>query len=132
MAKKSNWTTSEDQILRDGLKNGESLAVIADALGKTEEAVYLYCYRHNIPVRKQLNNPIMVKLLTIKFGNPKFFHPTREFYQSVSITQKRWAALSWGYAQPTQDELRRVAKVFNFSADEAFDLMESRQLNLFE
>lgn len=132
MAKKSNWTTSEDQILRDGIKNGESLAVIADALGKTEEAVYLYCYRHNIPVRKQLDNPIMVKLLTIKFGNPKFFHPTREFYQSVAITQKRWAVLAWGYAQPTQDELRRVAKVFNFSADEAFDLMENRQLNLFE
>lgn len=131
MAKKGNWSISDEQTLRDRLKSGYSLAEIADILGKTEEAVYLYCYRHNIPTSKQLENPIMVKLLAIKFGDPKYFHPTKEFYRSVGISQKRWAHLAWGYAQPTQDELRRVAKSFNFSLDEAFALMEARQLNLF-
>lgn len=132
MAKKSNWSPVEDKLLRELLADGSPLSDIALALQRTEDAVYLYCYRHHIPLRPRLKNPMMRRLLQIKFGDPDFFHPNKAFFSSSGINQKRWSDLAWGYTQPTQDELMRVAKILNFSIDEAFQLMESRQLNLFD
>lgn len=132
MGKKANWSPAEDRILRDELERNTLLKDIASLLDKTEEAVYLYCYRHNIPLRIRLKNPMMRNLLEIKFGTPEFFRPSKEFFLRVGINQKRWAELSWGYIQPTQDEMLRVAKEFNFTVEETFKLMSTRQLDLFE
>lgn len=132
MAKKTNWTDNEDQLLRRELGNKLSLKDIAEMLGKSEDAVYLYCYRHNIPLKRRLERAMMRKLLEIKFGEPEYFHPTKTFLARVGINQKRWAELSWGYAQPTQNELMRVAKELNFTIEETFKLMDSRQLDLFK
>lgn len=132
MGKKANWTPQEDNFLRSNLKEGASLKDIASSLNKTEDAVYLYCYRHNIPLRPRLQRPLMRKLLGIKFGIPEYFHPGKDFFARVGINQKRWSELAWGYVQPTQDELLRVAKELNFTVEEAFELMEARQLDLFE
>lgn len=132
MGKKANWSPAEDRILRDELERNTLLKDIASLLDKTEEAVYLYCYRHNIPLRIRLKNPMMRNLLGIKFGTPEFFRPSKEFFLRVGINQKRWAELSWGYIQPTQDEMLRVAKEFNFTVEETFKLMSTRQLDLFE
>lgn len=74
----------------------------------------------------------MRNLLEIKFGTPEFFRPSKEFFLRVGINQKRWAELSWGYIQPNQDEMMRVAKEFNFTVEETFKLMSTRQLDLFE
>lgn len=131
MAKKSNWTEAEDALLRQHVGK-KTLSEIAELLGKPENAVYLYCYRHGIPLRERLTNPMMRNLLTIKFGDPDYFTPNRDFFTRVKISQKRWASLQWGYTQPTQDELRRVAIELNFSVEETFRLMDSRQLNLFD
>lgn len=132
MGKKANWSPAEDRILRDELERNTLPKDIASLLDKTEEAVYLYCYRHNIPLRIRLKNPMMRNLLEIKFGTPEFFRPSKEFFLRVGINQKRWAELSWGYIQPTQDEMMRVAKEFNFTVEETFKLMSTRQLDLFE
>lgn len=132
MGKKMNWSPSEDKLLRDELEKKTILKDIATLLDKTEEAVYLYCYRHNIPLRKRLDKPMMRKLLEIKFGTPEFFHPNKEFFYRTGINQKRWAELAWGYIQPTQIELMRVAKELNFTVEETFKLMDTRQLDLFE
>lgn len=132
MGKKANWSPAEDRILRDELEKNTLLKDIASLLDKTEEAVYLYCYRHNIPLRIRLKNPMMRNLLEIKFGTPEFFRPSKEFFLRVGINQKRWAELSWGYIQPNQDEMMRVAKEFNFTVEETFKLMSTRQLDLFE
>lgn len=131
MAKKSNWTEEEDALLRHYVGE-KTLKEIAEMLQKPENAVYLYCYRHNIPLRKRLQKPMMRNLLAIKFGQPEYFSPDKAFFARVRIGQKRWASLSWGYIQPTQDELMRVAKELNFSVEETFQLMDSRQLNLFD
>lgn len=132
MGKKANWSPAEDKLLRDELEKNTMLKDIASLLGKTEEAVYLYCYRHNIPLRIRLKNPMMRNLLEIKFGTPEFFRPGKEFFLRVGINQKRWAELSWGYIQPTQDEMMRVAKEFHFTVEETFKLMDTRQFDLFE
>lgn len=129
--KKGNWTNFEERTLREELDNGTLLKDIAQMLSKSETAVYLYCYRNNIPLHPRLKNPMMRNLLQIKFGKPEFFQPNKAFYRLVGINQKRWSELACGYVQPTQDELMRVAKALNFSVEETFKLMDSRQLDLF-
>ena len=129
MVKKANWSPAEDATLRSELEKKTPLKDIADMLCKTEDAVYLYCYRHDIPLRPRLNNPMMRNLLEIKFGRPELFHPDRDFLIRVGINQKRWSELAWGYVQ---DEMMRVATELNFTVEETFKLMDSRQLDLFE
>lgn len=131
MAKKSNWSPSEDQFLREQLAKNVPLNSIAESLKKSEDAVYLYCYRHHIPLKPRLKNPMMRRLLEIKFGNPDFFHPSKDFFRQTGINQKRWTELAWGYEQPTQDELKRAAVILNFTVEETFKLMEARQIELF-
>ena len=129
MAKKSNWSPSEDQFLREQLAENVPLNSIAESLNKSEDAVYLYCYRHHIPLKPRLKNPLMRRLLEIKFGNPDFFHPSKDFFRQTGINQKRWTELAWGYEQPTQ-ELKRAAVILNLTVEETFKLMEARQLEL--
>ena len=131
MPKKSNWSTTEDQFLREQLAKNVPLNSIAVSLKKSEDAVYLYCYRHHIPLKPRKKNPMMRRLLEIKFGNPDFFHPSKDFFRQTGINQKRWTELAWGYEQPTQEELKRAAVILNFSVEETFKLMEARQLELF-
>ncbi len=129
--KQKNWTQIEDMILRDEVSRHASIEHIANRLGKSENAVYLYAYRHRIALRKMVVNPIMRKMIEIKFGSVEYFTPNRDFYKKVQISQKRWSELVFGYAQPTDSELRSVAKAINFSVDEALQLMQARQLSLF-
>ena len=131
MSKKSNWSAAEDKFLREQLSEGLSLKSIAASMGRSEDAVYLYCYRHHITLKPVLKNPMMRRLLEIKFGNPDFFHPSKDFFRQTGINQKRWTELAWGYEQPTQDELKRAAVILNFTVEETFKLMEARQLELF-
>ena len=130
MSKKSNWSAAEDKFLREQLSEGLSLKSIAATMGRSEDAVYLYCYRH-ITLKPVLKNPMMRRLLEIKFGNPDFFHPSKDFFRQTGINQKRWTELAWGYVQPTQDELKRAATILNFTVEETFKLMDARQLELF-
>ena len=66
--KKQNWTQQEDTILRDELEKKTSLKQIAIRLNRTEEAIYLYCDRHQIHQNEPLKNPMMRNLRIIKFG----------------------------------------------------------------
>lgn len=133
MAKQSNrnWTTDEDRILRREIANHRPIASIARLLGKTETAVYLYAYRHRIALKPTIKNPVMRKLIEIKFGSVEYFSPTRDFFKKVYISQKRWAELVFGYAPATTDEISRVAKTLNYSLDEAFKLLDCRPQSLF-
>lgn len=131
MSKKSNWSAAEDKFLREQLSKGLSLKSIAASMGRSEDAVYLYCYRHHITLKPVLKNPMMRRLLEIKFGNPDFFHPSKDFFRQTGINQKRWTELAWGYVQPTQDELKRAATILNFTVEETFKLMDAQQLELF-
>ena len=94
--KKSNWTQQEDKILREELEKKTPLKQLAVRFNRTEEAIYLYCFRHHIPLKEQLTNPLMRKMLIRKFGSPALFKPNREVLLRVGSDQKRWTALAWG------------------------------------
>ena len=126
--KTANWTPDEDRRLRRMVSDHFPIEVMARALGKSEMAVYLYAYRHRIPLRRTVKNPIMRKLVEVKFGDVEYFRPTRRFYAETGISQKRWAALMFGYAQPTQEELVAAARALRLSVEESLALMEARQL----
>ena len=127
----TNWRPDEVQFLQDHVGT-MPMRSIAEHIGRTERAVSLYCYRHRIATRKTCVNPIMPAMLRVKFGDPAFFTPTRDFFVRTGISQKRWSVLSRGYCQPTEEEMRAVARVLNYSVDEALQLMECRQLDLFD
>lgn len=124
------WSKEDKEFLQLNLGK-MTPAAIGEKLGKTEQAVRLYCYRHRIPLGKTLERPMLVELLRIKFGDPEYFQPTRSFFEKVKISQKRFSQLRQGYAQPTEQELQRLSQEWNMTMNEAIKLMSSRQLNLF-
>ena len=130
MKKNSNWTEIEQRFLLENL-GIMPIHQIAQRIGRSERAVRLYMFRHGIPLRQQTKCPTIPHLLEIKFGNANWFHPTREFYEQVGITQKRWQDLRMQYAAPTQEELVRISRVLHLQVEEALQLVDSVQLELF-
>ncbi len=131
MKKKGNWTPEDKAFLKEHL-NKITIEEIASQLGRPVNAVNLYLYRNRIPVKNQVKTNLMYKLIEIKFGRAEYFQPTRDFFQTVKINQKRWASLYFGYCSATEEEIIRVAKHLNFSVEDTFELMDARQLNIFE
>lgn len=128
--KTSNWSKVEDQFIRAKVAENVPMVDIAKQMGKTKNAVHLYCYRHHIHYKQTLENPLMRKLLEVKFSDPDYFKPNKAFFQKVKINQRRWSRLVAGYEQPTEDELRRVTIELRFDAEEFFKLLDARQLSL--
>lgn len=126
-----NWTNEDLDFLMK-YRTEMTPEQIGECIGKSEMAVRLYCYRHRISPYETIKRPMLVELLRIKFGNPEYFKPTREFYQKVKISQKRFSKLRLGYAQPTETELAAVCREFNMSHEEYSRLLDARQLDLFD
>lgn len=105
-----------------------SFKEIAERIGKTEMAVQIYCHRYRIPIGGKSDN-LLMKLLTIRFIHPEYFMPTRQFFDSVKINQKRWWCLYYGKSKLTEEEYKRLVKHFGVGLDNAFD---ARQLDLFD
>lgn len=125
-----NWREQEIKILMENIGKVQ-ISRIAELTGRTENAVRIYCMRHDIPVRQQIKFPMMRLLLDIKFGSSEFFKPSRQWLAEVRISQKRFSSLRQGYEQATEEEMKRVAKKLNVSHEELITLCNSRQLDLF-
>lgn len=125
--KRTPWSQQERDFL---LSNIDKLPLcrIAKEIGRSENAVKLYVFRHRIGIPKVKNN-ILIKILTIKFVNPNYFRPDKEFYKAVGMTSHRWYNVYFGRDQITEIEYRNVCRKLNISDKEAFD---ARQLPLFE
>lgn len=123
-----SWKQNEIEYLTENIGK-LTLAEMAAALGKTELAVKLYMHRHRMNIGPVVKRNLLQELLRMKFGNPKFFQPTREFYAEIGITQRRFWDLFHGRKQITDAEYLQFAKYFNVSLEEGF---EARQLNLFQ
>lgn len=106
-----------------------TLSELASGVGKSELAVKLYMHRHRINPGPVVKRNLLQELLKMKFGNPKYFQPTREFYADIGITQRRFWDLFHGRKQISDEEYLKFAKYFNVTLEEAF---EARQLNLFQ
>lgn len=123
-----SWKQNEIEFLTDNIGK-LTLPEMAAALGKTELAVKLYMHRHRMNSGSVVKRNLLQELLNMKFGNPKYFQPTREFYVDIGITQRRFWDLFHGRKKMTDEEYLKFAKHFNVTLEEAF---EARQLNLFQ
>ncbi len=126
------WTAAQDKLLREELAKGTAIKTLAPRIGKSAKAIYLYCYRHYIPMKAQCKNPIMRKILEVKFGDIELFHPNRAFFDRTGISQKRWAELAFGYSQPSEEEVKHVVKAINYDVNDALKFFDALQLPLFE
>lgn len=124
------WKEWQIKIV-ESYKQDKTIKEIADAVGKSEAAVKVYMYRKGIAVKKRLDCPILQRLIMIKFADVNWFKPDRAFYEKVKISQKRFSALRMGYAQPTAEELIRVASVLKVNENDLKELYKDRQLSLF-
>ena len=73
----------------------------------------------------------MREMVSIKI-DAAYFHPTREFYQAVKISQVKFQQIWQGYRQATNEEMAAVARHLRLTRDELIKFMQSRQLDLLE
>lgn len=125
------WSQEDIELVEYGQKNNLSLQQIAEQVGRTPAAVRVFMYRNGFSLKRKLACPLVEKLISIKFADPNWFKPNREFYNKVQIGQKRFTNLRLGYANPTEEEMRKIAKVLDISSDDLLKLFASRQLDLF-
>lgn len=126
---KGKWTPEQIKYLKASLGH-VAFRDMAAQLGKSERAIQLYVHRARLAVSTSaVKKNIVLELLTHRFGNPNYFTPTRNFYDAVGISQVRWWRLYRGQDGIKTEEYVALAKHFNVSIEEAFEL---RQLDLFK
>lgn len=123
----SRWSPQEKEYVLSqiGKKNFDE---IGREIGRSGLAVKLFVHRQRLPIRKTVKNNLLIKLLEVKFGNPEYFNPTREFYREVGMTQMRFWSLYKGESQITEKEHKAIREHLQIDDKAAF---EARQLNIF-
>ena len=122
------WTPDEEKFVRENVGKLD-FADIGRQIGRSPLAVKLFIHRRRIAFRPSVRNNLVIKLLRIKFGNPEYFRPTKEFYSAIGITQMRFWALYRGEVQVSEKEYKALCSHFCINAEAAF---EARQISLFE
>lgn len=123
------WTAKEEKFLNDNVGT-LSLEELAKELKKTVTAVKLYMHRKRIsPSAEKVVRNLVREILIVKFTNPDYFTPTREFYTAVGMSQKRWWEVYYGRKMLSDEEYRSLAGHFNVVLE---GVAESKQLSLFE
>ncbi len=132
-----NWSTADEDLLRRKVNEWNqkrqplNMEFLARRLKRTEEAIYLKAYRLRLPLRPQCARPTMRKIMELKFGDVSLFQANRAFYQATRISQKRWPALLYGYEEPTQDEIERVASYLHIDQRDWIRFIKEYQQQLF-
>ena len=122
------WTPDEEKFVRENVGKLD-FADIGRQIGRSPLAVKLFIHRRRIAFRPSVRNNLVIGLLRIKFGNPEYFRPTKDFYAAVGITQMRFWALYRGEVQVSEKEYKALRNHFGIEAEAAF---EARQISLFE
>ena len=131
-SKENKWSRAEEFKLREMIGAGKTKKQVAEELNRSVQAVHLFCYRYKVPVRPVLKTSNVRSMLTVKFGNPDYFAPTKDFFAKTKISSHRWTELSFGYCQATTEECVAIARELKFSSEELLKIMEARQLSLFD
>lgn len=132
-----NWSMADEEMLRSKVREWHEqgrpldMAYLSTVLHRTEEAIYLKAYRMKLPLKPQCARPTMRKIMQTKFGDITLFSANRQFYQSTRISQKRWPDLLYGYAEPTQEEIERVATYLHIDQRDWIRFVKDYQQNLF-
>lgn len=125
---RKHWTEEECSYVSEclGKVSFEDMGV---HLGRTARAVRLFCLRRKMTAGgRTVKRNMLVELLRLKFRNLEDFTPSRAFYETVGISQKRYWDLYFGRKQITGEEYIRIADYLGVTLREAF---ESRQMELF-
>ncbi len=133
-----NWNSEDERLLskkvNEWQRKGEpvDIAFLAKRLNRSQEAIYLKAYRMRLPLRPQCARPTMRRIMEMKFGDITLFQANRQFYNSTGVSQKRWPALLYGYEEPTQDEIERVANYLHIDQRDWIRFVKDYQLTLFD
>ena len=73
----------------------------------------------------------MRRIMEANFGDITLFTANRQFYQATGISQKRWPALLYGYDEPTQEEIERVADYLHIDQRDWVRFVKDYQQQLF-
>lgn len=132
-----NWNGADEELLISKVKEWNekgqpiNMEFLAHSLKRSEEAIYLKAYRMHLPLRPQCARPTMRKIMELKFGDISLFQANRTFYQATNISQKRWPSLLYGYQEPTQDEIERVASYLHIDNRDWIRFIKEYQQQLF-
>lgn len=123
---KKHWSPEEKQYVLNNIGR-ISIPEMAKHLNRSEMSVHLFIHRRRKSPKSVVKDNLLLRLLTLKFINPEYFEPNREFFQTVKIGQKRWWMLYKGIEQITEEEYKRVADHLEISLIDSF---QSRQLTI--
>ncbi|MDR1116613.1 MAG: XRE family transcriptional regulator [Tannerella sp.] len=102
---------------------------IALNIGRSPRAVKLFLHRNKVNIGRTVKHNLTLTILQRKFGHPEYFYPTRQFFNTVKINQRRWWDLYYGRKQICREEYERLCSHLNISPEDSF---EARQIELFE
>lgn len=126
------WTPQDEEFLRQNI-NSLSVSDIAVKLGRTENCVNIKCHRLRVDrkkggLKKELvSRNLILEMLKQRIGDPESFRYTPGFRQRTKIGQKRFWQLYRGEKNVTEDEYLLLAKEWNLTLQDAFDV---RQIKL--
>lgn len=123
---KKHWTQEEKEYVLTNIGR-ISIQDMAKHLGRSEMSVHLFIHRRRKSPKSVVKDNLLLRLLTLKFVNPEYFEPNRQFFQAVAIGQKRWWMLYKGIEKITEEEYKRVAEHLEISQIDSF---QSRQLTI--
>lgn len=122
----ARWTLEEQDYILSNI-NKLTIDQMAEHVGRSIMSVTLFLHRQRLTAKGK-DNSILKQMLKMKFGKPEYFTPTRDFYNDVDISQKRWWDLFHGRKAITEKEYIKLCDTFKITLEEAF---EARQLTLF-
>ncbi len=105
----------------------KSLSEMATQLEVQPEELRLFLHRsRRFSIVKE---NIALRIITAKFTYPEYFMPTKQFFKSTGIRQRRWWQLYKGEKKITEKEYKAVCDHLQIDRKTA---MQVRQLELFD
>lgn len=121
-----NWLEIK-HLISARIKDGVDPVDLAKELNVNEYDLRQFIHRSRLFNSQENGKNLAFELIDILMrGNPDYFKPTREFYLSVGIRQKRWWALYRGELTLKEEEYARLVRHLGITIHEAF---EARQLD---
>ncbi|MDR2949207.1 MAG: hypothetical protein LBV71_08355 [Prevotella sp.] len=120
-----NWNEHRE-LVKQRLKEKKSISEIASEIDASEYDLKQFIHRNRLFGVNMDSRNLAFKIVKVKFRNPEYFRPTREFFKIVGITQKRWWNLYRGDEEMSELEFQRVSLHLGLTLEDVF---EARQLN---
>lgn len=108
------------------LESGRTIEEIALELNVTEYVLKQFLHRNQLFSFSDDKRNLALEVIKMRFIYPEYFRPTRSFFESVGIKQRRWWQLYRGEKKMLESEYKSLALHLQISLQEAF---EARQIN---